>query len=399
LRHGPRSLGKGRDPYLSNLAGDLAINPSLKSMGCTFPTVPGFEGAFPERFGFESGLTADEYYELLRQQTPPQAGQGAAGEQGGEGDEEQDGSGAGAEGSGEGEGGGKDADHDHDGKGQSGGQGQSKSNHCMHGMCGSGGGNPLKNEPKDGKGQNGQQDAPGRTQQELDRMSRQVAEEVREHAQRNRGNVPAGLARWADEQLKPPKIPWQTQLARLTRAAVAWRDGAVDHRYDAPGRRQAGIGFGPGKPVLPRLRMPVPNVTVIIDTSGSMGTEELTEAASETKGILAAIGANITLAVCDAAVHGLTKVRTIQEACGMLKGGGGTDMRPAFDAAMDHRPRPEVIICITDGMVGDGFPAHAPPGVKVVVVLVGPFKQKPAEWCDCVMVERDTDLKQDEDAA
>jgi hypothetical protein len=61
-----------------------------------------------------------------------------------------------------------------------------------------------------------------------------------------------------------------------------------------------------------------------------------------------------------------------------------------------------VIICITDGMVGDGFPAHAPAGVKVIVVLVGPYKQKPAEWCDCVEVDRDdapTKADDDEDAA
>lgn len=372
LEHGPRAMGKGWDPFLSNLSADLTINPALLDMGFTFPTSANGGAALPELFGLNRGLTREEYYAQLRQMFPPQPGACHSNK----------GTGLGEEGEGAGEDG---EDGDGDGGGQSGAhsnKGKQPHPHCTHGQCGGGGGNKLPNEPADG-------DADARSQQELNRMVRQVAEEIRDQAQRARGTVPAGLARWADDLLQPPKIRWQDKLARLTRNAVAWRDGAVQHRYDAPGRRQAGIGFGPGKPVLPRMRMPVPEVDMIIDTSGSMGMQELIDAASETQGVMKAVGAPVRIAVCDAAVHGLRKVKNIQEACGLLKGGGGTDMRPAFEALMLSRPRPEVIICITDGMVGDGFPQHAPLGVKVICVLVGPYKQKPAEWCDCIEVDHD----------
>ena len=159
----------------------------------------------------------------------------------------------------------------------------------------------------------------------------------------------------------------------MTRSACAWRENAVDHRYDAPSRRQAGIGYGPGKPILPRFRMPVPNVAIILDTSGSMGVQELAEAGRETAGILKAVGANVTFCTCDAAVTGVTKVRTIDEALKRLKGGGGTDMRPAFEALMKERPKPEVIICITDLAIGD--PGPEPKGAKVLWVAVGAYAQ------------------------
>ena len=229
--------------------------------------------------------------------------------------------------------------------------------------------------------------APGRTQIEVERILRATAEEIRDAETRQRGSVPAALARYADSLLEPAKIPWTSKLARVTRYAVGYRSGAVTHRYDAPGRRQAGIGFGPGRPIMPRLRTPIPNVTVIVDTSGSMSPKDLGAAARETSGILKALGAHVTLTVCDAEVHGLKKVDTIEQVLGMLTGGGGTDMRPAFAAALKQRPRPDVIICITDGHVGDGFPQQAPQGVRTVVVLVGDNPPKPAAWCECVAVD------------
>lgn len=368
LEHLKRSQRTLRDPATSNKADDLAINPGILDMGCVLPGGgPGspphpLKGLYPEDFGWKRGLTSDEYYELLRQLPPPPPKKGGkSGKQ--EGRKEQGESGAGGDGEPEepndeqGEGGnGGDSDHEQTGDGEK--------PKCGGGWCGSCANRPMPNEP-------GAQNAASRPQGELDRMIRQTAEAVREHAARERGQVPAMLQRWADQILAPAEIPWQTELAILTRQACAWRDGAAQHRYDSPSRRQAGIGFGPGRAVLPRFRMPVPNVTVIIDTSGSMGSRELGEAAREVNGILKATGAAVTLCTCDASVTGVSKAKSIQEACSRLVGGGGTDMRPAFEAVMRERPRPEVIICLTDGHVGDGFPTHAPPGTKLLIVLVG----------------------------
>jgi predicted metal-dependent peptidase len=368
LEHCKRSRRAARDPALSNKADDLSINPAITDMGLKLPDGP-LRGQWPEDYGFKRGLSADEYYELLRQQREAkkqaqkkqkQGGRNGQGEggQGGEGEPDEPNNEEGEDGQG------GDDDHDHPGGGGEGDGEASDKPHAGGGWCGSCANRPMPGEPDE-------KAKASRPKGEIDRMIRQAAEAVREHGAKSRGTVPAFLQRWADDMLAPPEIPWQTELGVITRHACGWRDGAVQHRYDAPSRRQAGIGFGAGRPVLPRLRMPVPNVTVIIDTSGSMSPRELGEAARETNGILKAVGAEVTICTCDASVTGVTKARTVQEAVARLKGGGGTDMRPAFTAVMKERPRPDVIICVTDGHVGDGFPQQPIPGVKVIIVLVG----------------------------
>lgn len=377
-----------RDPKLDNMAGDLAINPAIVDMGLELPDGE-LAGLFPEKFGFPRGLTKDEYYELLLKevQKQPQPGQsGAKGKAGQRGDEP-----GGKGGKGEpdepndeqGEGGsGGDDDHDHDGKGAGGQGGESQDGddkpHTGGGWCGSCAGRAMPNEPEEDNEAN-------RSEAEVERMVRAVAEAVREHAAKGIGKVPAGLARWAEKALEPARIPWQTKLALITRNAVAWRDGAVDHRYDAPGRRQAGIGYGPGKPIMPRLRQPVPRVAIAVDTSGSMGTNELRDACREAAGVLKAVGADVEFLACDCRVHTLQPVRRWEDIPALLKGGGGTDFNPIFEALDKRRPRPEVVVVMTDGM--GPAPAQAPRGMKVVWVGIGPFKQRPAVWGEWLEVD------------
>lgn len=320
-----------RDPRTFNQAGDLAINPAVEEMGLTLP-VGDARGLYPADCGFDRGLTADAYYDLLSK-----------------------GGGKGGKGAGDGE------------QPKAGG-----------GWCGSVAGRPVPGEPPPTEGRGDAAQA---------RLVRETADAIRDHA-RARGTLPAGLARFAEEALAPARIPWRTVLARRVRAAAAWSAGAVDHRYDGPGRRQAGIGYGVGLPVLPRLRAPVPRVAVVVDTSGSMSTDDLAAALTETRGVLAAVGAAVDFVACDAAVHGgVRAVRSVKEAAASLRGGGGTDMRPALDALAARRPRPNVIIVATDGWIGDAGPA--PAWARVVWLLVGKsaLQTPPAPWGDVVRVE------------
>jgi predicted metal-dependent peptidase len=93
----------------------------------------------------------------------------------------------------------------------------------------------------------------------------------------------------------------------------------------------------------------VPNVAVILDTSGSMDDKNVSQALAELKGVLKAIGAtSVTVLVVDAAVHTVQRVFDPRQV--KLVGGGGTDMRVGIDAALKLRPRPHVIIVLTDGL-------------------------------------------------
>jgi predicted metal-dependent peptidase len=219
---------------------------------------------------------------------------------------------------------------------------------------------------------------------EMARARREVAESVRQHAQQGRGKVPAGLARWAEVELAPPVIPWQRRLARVVRTAVAWRPGAVDLRYTTPSRRQAGLGFGAGRAVLPAYQRPVPKVGIGLDTSGSMGTAELAASLAEVQGVLKAVGAEVSFCSCDSKVHEGAKgsVRTVKEARKLVKGGGGTSFLPIFETLA--KDRCEVIIICTDGC--GPAPAQAPRGMRVIWVLMGPFARKPCAWGDHIFL-------------
>jgi predicted metal-dependent peptidase len=114
------------------------------------------------------------------------------------------------------------------------------------------------------------------------------------------------------------------------------------------------------------MKKPIPEVAVVIDTSGSIGSKELNAAVAEIKGILKTLTKDIRLIICDAYIHSNTKVRSIPEVLSKITGGGGTDMRLAFDVL--EKNRPDFAIFITD--CETPWPA-AKASFKTIVVRVG----------------------------
>lgn len=395
-----RKLGaeSAAEARLWNLAADCEINDDLAAAGLPIPGSP----VFPKTFGLADGRTAEEYFGELRKQASecPVCGgklgddEGDGGGGGGEGEGEGGAQGEGGEGDGDGEGGGSSSSSSKGKKGKKGkgGKGRGRCPFCSGpkkpqaggGWCGSGGGVPVPGEPE-----RKEVEELGRSEVELGALRRQTAEAVREAAEKSRGTVPAGLVRWADGELAPPRVDWRTKLAQVARTAVAFRLGAVDFRYHRPSRRQSALGIGVGKPVLPALVQPVPQVGIAIDTSGSMSAKELSTSVSEAGGILRAVGAEVTFLACDASVGAVKKVRSEKELAESLVGGGGTDFAPVFRAVEKLRPRPEILVYATDGC--GPAPAEPPAGLRVIWLLVGSQRQRPwfpaGEWGDFVEVD------------
>ena len=117
------------------------------------------------------------------------------------------------------------------------------------------------------------------------------------------------------------------------------------------------------------MRQPVPNVLVVVDTSGSMSQSELEDALREIHGILTQTGSNCAFMACDAEIHATTKIRHWKDAAKQLKGGGGTSFVPPFENLHQAKPKPDVMIFITDGC--GPAPVAPPPGLKVIWLLVG----------------------------
>lgn len=373
--HAKRGRAINAMPRVWNFAADAEINDDIVAMKLKLPQDCIFAKHFqgPDGKPMADGNIAEVYYAGIRQNAQQLKQPGQKGQKGqGEGDEESDGSG--------------------------------DSPSCGQGWCGGVAGRHHPKEPKenakdpkdqkDAKGGDGEGDGEGqdgKSEAEAGRIRKAVAEAAVKHAQtKGRGTVPAGFLAWAEAEIAPPKIDWRTKLAKVVKAAFAYRPGAITTSWTRFGRKQAGLGFGPGKPVTPIWRSPVPRVTVVIDTSGSMGGGEgspLWVAAGEVSGILKATNSAVTIVACDASVHAIKECRTWQEAVKEFKGGGGTDMRPAFRAIMERRNilPPEVVICITDGCIGD--PGPQLPGVKMIWVIVGGMTQPCATWGDTIIVD------------
>jgi predicted metal-dependent peptidase len=198
---------------------------------------------------------------------------------------------------------------------------------------------------------------------ELMVLRRRVAHEI--HAAGQRSNLPGHWRRWADQHLQP-RVDWRREFASLIRHAAADQAGAVDYTYRRPSRRQA--AFGPV--VHPALRRPVVDVAMIVDTSGSMAEHDLALALAEVRGVLQATCSSIGARVLsvDAAVRSSQRVVRVEQV--VLAGGGGTDMRFGLEAVERSRPRPSVVVVVTDGQTP--WPAQPPRGMSVVVALTRP---------------------------
>lgn len=313
--HGERCRAGAYHPRKFNRAADFEINDDLKAAGYTPP--PGY-GIFPDEDSFipedqrKTGMTAEEYYHIDTWQP---------------GDDE-------------------------------------------GGMCagGSGAGDPLDDEDQDA--------ADARSSSQGSNIKKQTAKAIKDHAERARGEVPGGWQRWAEGELLPPVIPWESKLRTSVHNAVEFVRGMIERTTSRPYRRQAVFGYGHDSPIMPGWHAPRPMVVVVIDTSGSMGSGELTRAVAETNGILESMDADIILMTNDADIHGpVQKISSIDEL--ELHGGGGTDFRPPFEYIGDKMdPQPGVCVFITDGM----GPAHLEnplPQMQTIWVGVGPYRQKP----------------------
>lgn len=221
-----------------------------------------------------------------------------------------------------------------------------------------------KGEPGDGDEGHGISEAEG------DRIIKEVARRVKDAAAR--GNMPGRLADWAEMNLAPPKYNWRKVLSRTFRRAVATAYGFDQPTYRRFHRDCAASDYSI---IAPATEKPVPNVHVVIDSSGSMGRanvqgEGLQVAVSECEGLAKATGANITIIPVDCHVN-VKDIKTTNSVKNVNIGAaGGTDMRVGFEASSKHGRKPSVLVVLTDGLTP--WPEVQPKGVHVVIGVCGP---------------------------
>lgn len=378
---------------LGNICTDLSINSDIRDERWPDSDIKLPDWVLqPEQFDLPPKETPEYYFDELskkQQQQQQQQGGQSGGGGGGQDDEDDSGGGSGDQGE-EDESGSSGGSRGKGGKSKQSGGG--KGSESQQGDSGSGGGHQHQDGPiRPGTGQCGsvaggprrewelpdpeKSNVPGVGEIEAEVILNDVAKAISDYA-KTRGDVPGGLKRWADEHLKPSKVDWRKRLGALIRRSVAIASGQTDYSLRRPSRRSMQRGI-----ITPGTVRPVPEIAVVLDTSGSMTDRDIATALAEVQGILKKIGVpQLWLIDVDMEAGKPKKVSTVKKIT--LHGGGGTDMRVGIDEALKLKPRPNAIVVLTDGYTP--WPSEPPP-VPVIVGLVAGDVEVP-KWAEKVLI-------------
>lgn len=222
--------------------------------------------------------------------------------------------------------------------------------------AGSGGVSTERNESGRGGGTETGQEGQGKkpsplTPQERDELASRWQQYLASAAQSAQaaGKLSGTMARLVDHLLQP-KLPWRTLLARYM--TLSARD---DYTYQRPSRRE-------GSMIFPSLRSAQLEVTVALDSSGSLSDADIGEFLAEVDALKSQLRARIHLVACDSALSSdgpwLFEPWDMLVAPRQFAGGGGTSFKPVFDWVERQGTRPDLLLYFTDAE-GD-FPAAEP---------------------------------------
>jgi len=189
------------------------------------------------------------------------------------------------------------------------------------------------------------------SEQEKEQLSVQWRQRLAGAAQQamQAGKLGGALRRLVDHLLQP-QLPWRMLLARYMSAAS--RD---DYSYMRPSRRE-------GEAIFPSLRSSQIDIVVVLDTSGSIRSEEMREFVTEIDAIKGQVRARITLLACDAqlsaGVPWVFEPWEVFELPDNIRGGGGTSFRPPFEWIEAAGCNPDLLVYFTDAE--GGFPDREP---------------------------------------
>ena len=169
--------------------------------------------------------------------------------------------------------------------------------------------------------------------------------EAYEASKKGRGTIPAGLRRQI-EKLLAPVTDWRTILNDFVQEEIS------DYSLMPPDRRYGDSPFF--LPDFNDMDETVKNILFMIDTSGSMSNEEITQAYSEIKGAIDQYSGKLEgwLGFFDAEVTNPLPFSDISEFLVIEPyGGGGTSFEAVFDYVRDEMRDTEIasIIILTDG--------------------------------------------------
>ena len=202
-------------------------------------------------------------------------------------------------------------------------------------------------------------------------MDKYWEERLKESITKNQGSMPENFKRKLMKLLQP-KVDWKSKLKRFIISL------GEKHRYDIPDRRF--IGMDDIQWTRTKIKSAFDEMIVIADTSGSIGTKELTAMVSECVKIMEEFKPKeILLMWCDSILH-LPVEKVTKQSMNKFdspRGGGGTDFRPPFEWIKKNllgKKSLGPIVYFTDGF--GNFPAASEFGLSqykdnVIWVIIG----------------------------
>lgn len=195
---------------------------------------------------------------------------------------------------------------------------------------------------KDGDGKGKPKPSKGDAQADAKEQEQQwkVAAAQAAQAAKLRGELPAELERMITEAIRS-KVDWKSTLRRFMQQVA---------KNDYTWRKPKGRYMASGVYLPDMYSEAMPPVFVVIDTSGSIGQEEMNLFAGEINAIVDEAKPEKTyIAYVDAAVHGVDEFLPGEEIVLNPKGGGGTDMTKGFSYVKKEGLEPACMIFLTDG--------------------------------------------------
>lgn len=233
----------------------------------------------------------------------------------------------------------------------------------------------------------------GRDEYDQERIKYETAEAIKEYQEANgKGSTPGFLEETLPKlKKKKDDINWRREakylLRRCTGAVVR---GGSDYSLRRPSKRSMMLGV-----IRPGLIDQQPEIEVIVDSSGSMGTKQLNAAKNVVIGVLEQLGIDrVWFSWADTQIHGTPKLLAIKDIPTLVATGrGGTSFVEPLRTAMKRSPRPDLVVYITDGD-GDA-PATKPPGLNIVWCIVPTaYGRRPANWGHLIVCSNDQQLRE-----
>lgn len=158
-----------------------------------------------------------------------------------------------------------------------------------------------------------------------------------------RGDLPKSLETLFEE-LHDPKVDWRQKLRRYIKNEIP-----NGYSYHLPHKRSISTGFY--MPINLKERI---DISIVIDTSGSIGKKEYTDFMSEVIGIASEFKDKIEMRVIshDVEVSDDYLIKNANRKKIMdlkIHGGGGTSHKPVFEYLKEKYPNTKLVIFFTDG--------------------------------------------------